>query len=124
MATYLLVFAVCLLVIGSTLGVLLLSRTPRYRTEPHDLLALFDRALNDQIGDTEWQTIVGYPIRHDAYLESVRRRAQRLMEDHGRPWRASRGGSLLSPEGKKELSALRDHLAAHTALRERRHDSR
>ncbi|WP_027947867.1 hypothetical protein [Litchfieldella anticariensis] len=123
MALFLLIFAVCMLVICSVVGILLLSRTPRYRTEPRDLLTLFDKTLEGNIGETEWNTIIGYPVRHDEYLENVRRRAQRLMDEHGRPWKAARGEPLLSPAGCEELSILRDHLAAHTALRERqRHE--
>lgn len=118
MALFLLIFAVCLLVLCSMVGILLLSRTPRYRTEPKDLLALFDKALDGSVGETEWNTIIGYPVRHDDYLEGVRRRAQRLMDEHGRPWKAARGEPLLSPTGQTELAALREHLAAHTALRE------
>lgn len=116
MATFLLVFAVCMLVICSMVGILLLSRTPRYRTEPKDLIALFDRTLEGHVSETEWNTIVGYPVRHDEYLENVRRRAQRLMDEYGQPWKAARGGPLLSHEGREELEALRNHLAAHTAL--------
>ncbi|MFC3283129.1 hypothetical protein [Litchfieldella rifensis] len=124
MALFLLVFAVCLLILCGMVGILLLSRTPRYRTEPKDLLALFDKAIDGSVGETEWHTIIGYPVRHDDYLEDVRRRAQRLMDEHGRPWKAARGEPLLSPAGQEELAALRDHLAAHTALRERQgHDA-
>ncbi|GGX95363.1 hypothetical protein GCM10007160_23670 [Litchfieldella qijiaojingensis] len=118
MALFLLVFAVCMLVLCSVVGILMLSRTPRYRTEPKDLLALFDKAIDGSVGETEWNTIIGYPVRHDDYLENVRRRAQHLMDEHGRPWRAARGEPLMSPAGREELAALRDHLAAHTALRE------
>lgn len=122
MALFLLVFAVCLLVICSMVGIMMLSRTPRYRTEPHHLLALFDKTLEGRVSETEWHTLIGYPVRHDDYLEGVRRRAQRLMDEHGRPWQAAQGGSLLSRTGREELRALRDHLAARMALREARDD--
>lgn len=117
MALYLLVFAVCLLVFGTIMAVLMLSRTPRYRTEPEHLLALFDKALESRVSETEWNAIAGYPIRHDDYLDGVRRRAQRLMEEHGRYGRISRGKPLLDATGQSELTALRDHLAARTRLR-------
>ena len=118
MALYLLVFGVCLLVIGTVMLVLMTSSTPRYRTEPKDLLALFDKALNSQVSETEWNAIIGYPIRHNEYLDGIRRRAAHLMEQHGRRWMLAQGKPLLSQEGQAELQALRDHLHAHTALRQ------
>ncbi|WNK19184.1 hypothetical protein P1P91_09885 [Halomonas piscis] len=116
MALYLLVFGVCLLVIGSTVVVLLTTRTPRYRTESHHLLELFDKALESRVSESEWHTLIGYPIRHDEYLESVRRRASHLMEEHGRHWQLAQGKPLLNATGQKELRALRDHLSARMAL--------
>ncbi|MGQ4880453.1 hypothetical protein ACOJCM_17975 [Billgrantia sp. LNSP4103-1] len=119
MALFLLIFAVCLFVIGGVVSILLLSRTPRYRTEPEHLLDLFDKALTNQVGETEWNIVVNYPIRHDDYLDGVRRRAQRLMQEHGRPWQVAQGKPLLDKAGRAELTALRDHLASHHRLRER-----
>ncbi|MFG6667562.1 hypothetical protein ACGK9R_10675 [Halomonas sp. HNIBRBA4712] len=118
MALYLLVLGVCLLVIGSVLVILMTASTPRYRTEPKDLLALFDKALESRVGETEWNAMIGYPIRHDEYLDGVRRRASQLMDEYGRRWKLAQGKPLLSDAGQQELKALRDHLAARTALRE------
>lgn len=120
MALYLLVLAVCLLIFGSMTAILLMSRTPRFRTQPHHLLDLFDKALENRVEESQWNAIIGYPIRHDEYLEGIRRRASRLMEEHGRHWRQAQGRPLLDTTGREELAALRDHLAAHTALHERR----
>jgi len=117
---FLLVFAVCVVVIGSVLAVLMLAGTPRYRTEPEHLLALFDRALGDDLGEDEWNATILYPIRHSDYLDGVRRRARQLMEDHGRFGRLSRNKSLLDKEGTAELKALRDHLNARTQLERQR----
>ncbi len=119
MALFLLVFAVCLLIFGSMTALLLLSGTPRYRTEPDQLLALMDRALASQVSETEWNTVMNYPIRHDDFLDGVRRRAQRLVGEHGNHGRVMRGKPLLDATGREELQALRDHLARHLALRER-----
>ncbi|MCL5427201.1 MAG: hypothetical protein M1154_16575 [Gammaproteobacteria bacterium] len=119
MALYLLVLGVCLLVLGSVMLVLMTSSTPRYRTEPKDLIALFDKALASQVTETEWNTIIGYPIRHNEYLDGIRRRAAHLMDQHGRRWLIAQGKPLLNQEGQAELKALRDHLSAHTALRQR-----
>ncbi|WP_252109731.1 MULTISPECIES: hypothetical protein [unclassified Halomonas] len=119
MALYLLVLGVCLLVIGSVLIILMTTSTPRYRTEPKDLLALFDKALESRVSETEWNAMIGYPIRHDEYLDGVRRRASQLMEEYGRRWQIAQGKPLLNAAGQQELQALRDHLAAHTALRQR-----
>lgn len=118
MALYLLVLGVCLLVIGCVFLALVTAGTPRYRTEANDLIALFDKALNSQVSEAEWNTIIGYPIRHDEYLDSIRRRAMHLMDAHGRRWQIAQGKPLLNQEGHAELSVLRDHLAAHTALRQ------
>lgn len=120
MALYLLVLGVCLLVIGCVFVALMTAGTPRYRTEARDLIALFDKALQSQVSETEWNTIIGYPIRHDEYLDGIRRRAMHLMDTYGHRWQLAQGKSLLNPEGHAELTVLRDHLAAHTALRESR----
>lgn len=96
MALFLTVLAVCLLIIGGMVAILMTARTPRYRTEPEHLLELFDQALESRVSETKWNAVIGYPIRHDDYLEGVRRRAQRLMDEHGRPrargpWQAAAG---------------------------------
>ncbi|WP_300273223.1 hypothetical protein [Halomonas sp.] len=119
MALYLLVFVVCLLIFGGMVGLLLLSSTPRFRTDPERLLTLFDQALESRVDESEWNAIMGYPIRHDDYLDGVRRRAQRLMDEHGNHGRAARGKPLLDEKGHDELEALRAHLARRQALRER-----
>ncbi len=119
MALYLLVFAVCMLIFGGVLAILLLSSTPRYRTEPRQLLELMDQALENRVDETRWNTIIDYPIRHDETLDGVRRRAQRLVNEHGNHGRARRGKRLLDTTGQEELQALRDHLARHIELRER-----
>jgi hypothetical protein len=109
---YLVVVLICLLVVGGTVGLLMMVRTPRYRTEPDHLLKLFDRVLAGQATESEWHAIVGYPIRHDAYLEGVRRKAQQIMDEHGRPWQVAQGGSLLSRSGREELQTIRNQLAS------------
>lgn len=120
MALFLPIFVVCLLIIGGVVLILLFSRTPRYRTEPAQLLKLFDQALANQVGETEWNVVLSYPIRHDDYLDGVRRRAQHLMQEHGRPWQVALGKPLLDRTGHEELTALRHHLASHLHLREAR----
>lgn len=96
MALYLLVLGVCLLVIGCVFVALVSVGTPRYRTEANDLIVLFDKALESQVSETEWNTIIGYPIRHDEYLDNIRRRAMHLMDTHGRRWQLAQGKSLLN----------------------------
>ena len=115
---FLLIFVVSMTVIGATIAMMMLSRTPRYRTEPQHLLQLFDRVLGGEASTNEWHTVIGYPVRHDQYLESVRRSAMRIMDEYGRLSQAATGGSLLSRAGREELTILRDHLAAHVALKE------
>ncbi|WP_136064486.1 hypothetical protein [Modicisalibacter radicis] len=122
MALFLLIFVVSMVVIGSTIAMMMLARTPRYRTEPQHLLRLFDRVLGDEASANEWHTVVGYPVRHDEYLEGVRRSAMLIMDEHGRPSQATTGGSLLTRTGREELGVLRDHLAAHMALEEGRRE--
>ncbi|MDW5378169.1 hypothetical protein R6258_14700 [Halomonas sp. HP20-15] len=117
MTLFLLIFVVSMVVIGGTITMMMLSRTPRYRTEPQHLLRLFDRVLSGEASANEWHTVVGYPVRHDEYLESVRRSAMLIMDEHGRLSQAAAGGSLLSRAGREELTMLRDHLAAHMALK-------
>src|SRR5690554_6434371 len=95
MALFLLVFAVCLLIFGRMTALLLLSGQPRHHTEPAQLLALNDRALASEVGDTEWNAIIGYPHRHDETRDDIRRRAQRLVDAHGSHGRASRRRPLL-----------------------------
>ena len=117
MALFLTVFAVCMLIFGGVALVLLTTRTPRYRTEPEHLLDLFDKALDNRVGETEWNALIDYPIRHDEYMENVRRRARLLMDEHGWHGRVARGKPLLDEEGHAELHALRQHLAARTRLK-------
>ncbi|MCW4151535.1 hypothetical protein OM427_18580 [Halomonas sp. 18H] len=117
MALFLTVFATCMLIFGGVALVLLLTRTPRYRTEPEHLLAVFDKALDNRVSETEWNTVIDYPIRHDEYMENVRRRARLLMDEHGWHGRLTRGKPLLDEEGRSELAALRQHLAARTRLK-------
>ncbi|MGM0693021.1 MAG: hypothetical protein ACQEUN_06375 [Pseudomonadota bacterium] len=119
MALFLLVLVVCLVIFGGMIALLMLTGTPRYRTEPEQLLELFDKALESRVGETEWNAVIGYPIRHDDYLDGIRRRALRLMDEHGRHGRVARGKPLLDATGQEELAALRDHLAAHTSLQRR-----
>lgn len=122
MALYLLIFTVCVVVIGGAIALLMLVRTPRYRTEPQHLLRLFERILANQANEAEWNAVIGYPVRHDPYLEGVRRSAQRIMDEHGRPWQVAQGGALLSRSGREEIAALREHLTAHLALQEGRRE--
>lgn len=122
MAQYLLILAVCVAVIGGAIALMMMVRTPRYRTEPQHMLQLFERLLANRLSEAEWHAVIGYPVRHDPYLEGVRRSAQRIMDEHGRPWQAEQGGSLLSRSGREELAALREHLAAHMALREKQRE--
>lgn len=116
MLVYLVAFIVCLLVIGGSMALLMGMSTPRYRTEPQHLLELFERVLNHQASETEWHALAGYPIRHDESLEAVRRSAQDIMDDHGRPWQAAHGGCLLSRSGREELTILRDDLASRVLV--------
>ncbi|MEQ6918442.1 hypothetical protein [Halomonas aquatica] len=120
MYVFLLVLVVCLVIFGGMVALLMLSGTPRFRTEPEHLIELFDKALESRVNESEWYAVVGYPIRHDDYLEGIRGRAQRLMDEHGRHGRLTRGKPLLDSTGQEELKALRDHLAAHTALKRKR----
>ena len=117
MALYLLTFSVCLVILGFMVVALVLSRrTSRYRTEPDQLLGLLDAALDHRLSEHQWNAVIGYPIRHDDYLESVRRRCQLIMDQHGQPWRFERQGRLFSAAGMEELDALRSHLAARLGL--------
>lgn len=118
MALYFVIFVICLVIVGGTIALLMTVRTPRYRTEPKHLLTLFDRVLANQATENEWHTVVGYPIRHDEYLEGIRRSAQRLMDEHARPWKSSQDRVALSAAGQEELVALRTHLAARIDLQE------
>ncbi|RKD87044.1 hypothetical protein C8D96_0500 [Kushneria marisflavi] len=120
MATFLLTFVVCLLICGFMVAALLLSRTPRYRTSADDLLTLLDETLENRVSEARWYTIVGYPIRHDPYLENVRRRCQAIMDEYGQPWRFEQGGALFSATGIEEIRALREHLTARLSLNDRR----
>ncbi len=120
MAIFALTFVVCLLICGFMVTALILSRTPRYRTSADDLLALLDEALENRVSEARWHTIIGYPIRHDPYLENVRRRCQVIMDEYGQPWRLQQGGNLFSSAGIEEIRALRQHLTARLSLGDRR----
>ncbi|MCM2971226.1 hypothetical protein [Larsenimonas suaedae] len=118
MAIYLLTFIVCLTISSFMVVALVLTRrTSRYRTDPEQLLSLIDSALACTLSENEWNAVIGYPIRHDPYLESLRRRCQAIMDNHGQPWLVERNGRLFSTQGMSELEAIRVHLNARLTLR-------
>lgn len=122
MALYFVILAICLVIIGGSIALMMTVHTPRYRTEPQHLLRLFERVLAHQANETEWHATIGYPIRHDPHLEDIRRRAQRIMDEHGRSWQVARGGSLLSRPGHEELRELYDRLSAQLIAKEGRRE--
>ncbi|WP_158773254.1 hypothetical protein [Cobetia sp. L2A1] len=120
MSIFIITFVVCLIVCLATVGMLMLARTPRFRTDFSDIARVLDQASSGEISENEWHTVIGYPIRHDEYLESLRRRCQGIFDNHARPWQVAQGGALFSREGREELSILLGHLRARTGVAETR----
>ncbi|NHH86665.1 hypothetical protein F8A90_05610 [Cobetia sp. cqz5-12] len=120
MSIFIITFVVCLIVTVGTVAMLMMSRTPRFRTDYSDIARVLDQAISGEINENEWHSVIGYPIRHDEYLESLRRRCQGIFDNHARPWQLAQGGALFSRAGRDELNVLLGHLRARTGVAETR----
>ena len=68
MSIFIITFVVCLIVTVGTVAMLMMSRTPRFRTDYSDIARVLDQAISGEINENEWHSVIGYPIRHDEYL--------------------------------------------------------
>ena len=72
---FLVIFAVCFLVLIALMFALVFGRTPSYRPSNEDVLALLAQAKGTHIDSVKWYLFLGVPITHDERLERVRLKA-------------------------------------------------
>lgn len=83
-------FFLTLIFVIVTIGLLLWVKTPYYRIEACNVIALLELVVTGQATDSDWSVFSGMPIANNAYLESIR---QRCLDIEEREYR----GDLLAP---------------------------
>ena len=105
-------FFLTLLFVIVTIGLLLWVKTPYYRIEAGNVIALLELVVTGQATDSDWSVFTGMPIANNAYLESIRQRCLDIEEREYRgdlfaPYLFSRAGieelRLLLQEVSQEL---------------------
>jgi peptide chain release factor 3 len=54
------------------LVVLMWVRTPRYRIQRHNVIALLELVLNGQASENDWRVFAAVPLRHNPELDEIR----------------------------------------------------
>lgn len=92
------------------LAVLFWVRTPRYRIERANVIALLELVLAGRATENDWRVFASVPLRHDPALDDIRDRCLEVEE------REYRGGEppkhLFSKQGLEELQTLLEELRA------------
>ena len=90
------------------LVVLMWVRTPRYRIQRHNVIALLELVLNGQASENDWRVFAAVPLRHNPELDEIRERCMDIEErEYIGP---SRSGLLFSQQGLEELRELLQNL--------------
>src|SRR5690606_41622699 len=80
-------------------------RTPRYRIQRHNVIALLELVLQGRASENDWRVFAAIPLRHNPALEEVRERCMDIEErEYIGP---GRNGFLFSQKG---LGVLREIL--------------
>ncbi|MDQ2075060.1 hypothetical protein [Marinimicrobium sp. ABcell2] len=99
------------LVFALLLGVFVWVRTPRYRINRANVIALLELVLDARAAENDWRVFVSIPLRHDPYLEQIR---QRCMDIEERTYVGKRrSGFLFSDQGLAELREILDEIRSH-----------
>lgn len=86
------------------LVLLLWVRTPRYRIERSNVVALLQLVVEGRASENDWRVFVAVPLRHDLQLEAIRERCMDIEErEYIGP---SRSGYLFSSRGLAELQEI------------------
>jgi hypothetical protein len=101
------------LVFALILGLFLWVRTPRYRIGRSNVIALLELVLDGRATENDWRVFVSIPLRHDPYLEQIRRQCIDIEE---RTYVGKRrSGFLFSDSGLAELREIQEELQSHSA---------
>lgn len=95
------------------LGLLFWARTPRYRIERSNVIALLELVLKGEATENDWRVFASVPLGHDPELDRVRNRCLDIEE---REYLGARPpGFLFREQGLEELQELLDQLRARDA---------
>ncbi len=93
-------------------------RTPRYRIEPHNVIALLELVLNGQASENDWRVFAAIPLRHNPELEEIRERCMDIEErEYIGP---GRNGFLFTQDGLNELREILLTLKEREKAQERK----
>src|SRR5690606_40107181 len=69
-----------ILIFIAVLVVLAWVRTPRYRIQRHNVIALLELVLQGRASENDWRVFAAIPLRHNPALEEVRERCMDIEE--------------------------------------------
>jgi len=97
-----------ILIFIAVLVVLTWVRTPRYRIQRHNVIALLELVLQGRASENDWRVFAAIPLRHNPALEEVRERCMDIEErEYIGP---GRNGFLFSQKGLDELREILQKL--------------
>lgn len=97
-----------ILIFIGILVVLMWVRTPRYRIQRHNVIALLELVLNGQASENDWRVFAAIPLRHNPELDEIRERCMDIEErEYIGP---GRSGLLFSQQGLDELREILQNL--------------
>lgn len=100
-----------LLFVVIALTILLWVKTPYYRLEACNVIALLELVVSGQARDSDWSVFSSVPIANNAYLESIRLQCLDIEE---REYRGDlHSPFLFSQKGISELQQLLLELKSH-----------
>lgn len=92
------------------LTTLLWVRTPRYRIERHNVIALLELVLEGRAEENDWRVFAASPLRHDEYLDNMR---ERCLDIEEREYLGKAQSTFLfSRQGLLELNEVLKELKA------------
>lgn len=113
-------------VFAVVLAVLFWVRTPRYRIERENVIALLRLVLAHRASENDWRVFVSVPLRNNPLLDEVRERCAEIEEREYLGHASSRSdGALFTDRGMAELRELLEELEAEEKrVEESEHDKK
>src|SRR5690606_4291780 len=97
-----------ILIFIAVLVVLIWVRTPRYRIQRRNVIALLELVLSGQASENDWRVFAAIPLRHNPELEEIRERCMDIEErEYIGP---GRNGFLFTQKGLNELREILQSL--------------
>jgi hypothetical protein len=97
-----------ILIFFAVLVVLVWVRTPRYRIERANVIALLELVVAGRATENDWRVFAAVPLRHDLQLDEIRERCLDIEEreyvGHGH------SRFLFSQQGLRELQEILELL--------------